>query len=295
MAEHLAFQEWFDWARENLTNREEYRSIDNDEIDMEAALLSAWLHFGVDESNIPLLEIGPAHNPEDITERFVVLNFWYRLSNYEPLLISNADESSRTALRGQLQNLVLLRSIDSCHDAKTLRWEISVACVVQNWVRVKELSNRWEHLDSEMFPRAIIGRAKFLSVYQRVFEPLQWLPSWWMPLTDDFCHGELLSFASGLRIEALGRLLSTEQLDRIYDSISEFEKVSSSPAEGLDPSYRSMLAWCHLAVGKNVDSKGHCLRGAEEYEKLLDKSLSWRVLKDDHVRSMIHSAVVEFL
>jgi len=85
------------------------------------------------------LEARLVHDPGDRTVRFVILNYYYELANFNADLKEEYIGHLRKQFREDLAFFVRLRPIEDCTEPNDIEWEITNSCAIRDWPRAQGL------------------------------------------------------------------------------------------------------------------------------------------------------------
>jgi hypothetical protein len=279
--EAAAFDVWVREAEERLRLGSDYPLIDDDQIDM-AEELRACADLVVDEflgevststpaeiePTIGFFEIRLISSDSALPVRFVILNFLYRLAHFASFANENSVQEIYWAVWPHLERFVRLQEISVLYDTGAVRWEITNACVIQDWDRASMLFDRLKSLGAITASehRALKGQMYACSVVAMRSGGTDFL-DWWAPRLD-----RTYSFGSSSMIRPLTLLTwgmnltadeecSEGERERLSDAAHEWEKCFG---ENSDPHGSYVAAW-----GKCYFLNKEYLSAAKRFEWLL--------------------------
>lgn len=299
----MEMEQWFEQARGLFAEDREFPLISDTSLPMVDSLVMVFIELDMDPDH----DRGqyPPHDPANVIERFVVLNFCWRLR----LSILDPNDEKGTELRGRLCEdlafLVNLRPIESVTESRDLRWEIANACVAGLWARAEGLCDRLYSLGAidEFKYLTLRARVSFFSVaiadpVERLYTP----PYVFLPENADV----EAYFTSPPEVHALAAVLARDRKterrdysqaehDRVCEAAKDFEKAFSRRAPRHPLGYVP-LAWCYYMKGVLSRDSADFLRAAKEFERAL---AGWLPGEEEAFpracRSLVHWRVVETL
>ena len=205
-------------------------------------------------------------SPTNLAVRFAALHIYYRLMEHKRGLEEEdlgGFARQREAFRKKLAIFVGFRSVESCTDLRTIRWEIVNSCAAEDYSRAFRLCDQLQPLLPGWHISLVRGRLHFLAVHLPLWDDRPSLSSWDLPIgppTADI--GRML----GIRTPLLRCLDSPELATGISDgarthlrkAIAEFE-IASDGNPDVPPECHLMLARSYANVGQYHEA-ARCFR-----------------------------------
>jgi hypothetical protein len=219
-------------ARERFGTSDEYPLIDDGEILNRNVIYECWPwehgHPGR-QNRDALIESALTSNHNDLPVHFVWLNLFYRLAHYPADDVATVVEDRENAgwhrkeFLADLKALVGLTQEEAryCRDPRRLRWEITNACIIQDWDRAMALIERLKScgaitesecrgLKGQVYVCSIVAPKKEAEDQGEEGQVEKDVPGWWVPKMDQtyFTGGELGSWIRPLGLLTWGLKLT---------------------------------------------------------------------------------------
>jgi hypothetical protein len=295
------FEAWIESARKNLAVAMTYPLIDQKVHNFDL-LADAYNQYTENDATREHLEARLAHAPADHAVRFVVLNYYYELVNFNADLKEEYVSHLRKQFRNDLAFFVRLRPVEDCTEPNDTAWEITNACAIRDWPRAQALYQRLRaggHLPPETFHAAygnLLFRASFDEYDKNDTEDhIEILNLWSVGIVNRKPNADLDDLNFELSMLALGlakeyKLPAGRPDELLRDAKNELEKARDAQPD-FRPGLRSALARCYMARGDHRYA-------ANEYKILASTAvdqLAWASLASTNLRPTIWARVVTAL
>lgn len=246
------FRGLFDSAKDKFTSGEPYPLIDEKIFDG-ILLKNAYDQPSGNDAIREYLERCMAAAYEDVSVRFVILDYYYALARFDSVHIL------RRRFRENLAFFVRLKEVDDCNGPQEIAWEITNACAIRDWERAQNLYRRLRST-GELAPHlyhAAYGSFLFLAAFDD-YDPddpedntetlFQWsVPGIYGPSEFDKLNRD--GTVGGLGWAEDFKLPPGRPEEFLRDAKNELEKARDiGPAFRME--LRSALARCYMARGE---------------------------------------------
>ena len=309
-----SFDEWVREAEEKILVCDDYPLIDSSEIDMADELRriagrtileddgEGVYSTGKVERMTELLELKLIRSDFALAVRFVILNFLYRLANFEGFELEESGPLLHSVVWPHLERFVGLpvQEPSALQDPRAVQWEITNACVAYKWDLAAALFDRLKSLGAITAPqcRALKGQMYVCSVVAPRAEDesgasqghMTW---WWLPQLDNafFSVDNIFRGIRPIGLLVWGMNLvdrveySAEERARLSDAAHEWENSFQKDPDLLG-SYRAAWGKCYF-ISRDY------LKAAEQFERLLALGLGLPSEAEARIRPQLYQNAAE--
>jgi len=312
-----SFDELVREAQVRLLASVDYPPLDSSEIDMAAELQrvanrvvreelgeSAYSASEI-ESIVEFFEVRLIRSDFAPAVRFVILNFLYRLANFEGFELEESAPLFHGLVWPHFEKFVGLpvQEPGGLQEPRAVRWEITNTCVTYKWDLAAALFDRLKSLGAitALQCRALKGQMYVYSVVAPRNEDESGASQghqawWWLPQLDSvfFPLGDIYRGIRSIALLGWGMNLaerveySADELARIADAAHDWESAFHKDSDLLG-SYRA--AW-----GKCYFISGNYAKAAEQFERLVARGVGLPGLPneaDARMRSQLYQNAAE--
>jgi tetratricopeptide (TPR) repeat protein len=295
------FAAWFDWAKAKFAEAKSYPLIDAKVHNFDL-LSDAYNQMTDNDATREHLESRLAHAHDEISTRFVILNYYYELVRFDSDLKEEYVSHLRQQFGRDLTFFVGLRPVEDCTGMDEISWEITNACAVRDWTRVQALYMRLRSTEEIALGtfHAAYGHFLFRAAFgdydpEDPDDDSEALSQWSVLIVNRTPESYLEDLTFELSMLTLGfakhfSLPKGRSEELMRDAKNELEKARDMLPE-FRPGLRSALARCYMA-------RGEYRQAAAEYKALADVSLdqmAWTGLKMPELRSTVWARVAAAL
>jgi len=285
-----SFDEWVREAEERLLASVDYPLLDSSEIDMAGELRRVANRVVREELGgssyspseiepiVEFFELRLIRSDFALAVRFVILNFLYRLANFEDFELEESAPLLHGVVWPHFERFVGLpvQGPGALLEPRAVQWEITNACVTYNWDLAAALFDRLKSLAAipALQCRALKGQMYVCSVVGPRDEDesgasqghLAW---WWLPQLDSvfFPADNIFRSIRPLALLGWGMALtdgpeySAEEHARLSDAAHDWE-IAFREGSDLLSSYRAAWGKCYFVSGNYA-------KAAEQFEHIL--------------------------
>jgi tetratricopeptide (TPR) repeat protein len=204
-----------------------------------------------------------------LATRFAALNAYYHLMEHKRGLEEEdlgGFAKQRERFRKKLAIFVGFRSVESCTDLRTIRWEIVNSCAAEDYSRAFRLCDQLQPLLPDWHVSLIRGRLHFLAVHLPLWDDRPSLSSWDLPTgppTAD--NGRML----GIQLPLVNCLSSPELTTGIPDGARAHLRKAIAELEIALDGNPDVPSECHLMLARSYAAVGQDHEAARCFRRVL--------------------------